>query len=160
MERSRVQTVLRSPVTAAVVGGLGGLVPVGRATGVLRAVLVGAPAALVATAVAVGQRQGPDEPSPSAAAPARSPRPADAVLPAEAGLPSGAALPAAAAVLTAGVQWLALALDREAEAFLRRRGAAHPRLVIAAVSAVLTVLAARADPPGGRRAPGDLQKSG
>ena len=133
MEPSRVVSLLRSPVTAAVVGGLGGLVPVGRATGALRAALVGAPAALVAAAVAVGQHHGAEEISSSVVAPEGS------------SLPAGAALPAAAAVLTAGVQWFSLVLDREAEAFLRRRGPPHPRLVLAGLSAVLVVAL---DPPG------------
>lgn len=138
MEPSRVATVLRSPATAAVLGGLSGLVPVGRARGVWKLVLVGGPAALVAGAVAVGQHRDEDGAS------ARS------------GL-SAAAFPAAAGVLTAGVEWGALVLDREAEAFLRRRGAPSPRLVLAAVSAVLTVLVVRLDPPSGSapEAPGE-----
>jgi len=92
-------------------------------------VLVGGPAALAAGAVAVGQRHLDDD------------------RPGGTGVPL-AVLPAAAAVLTAGGHWVTLVLDREAEAFLRRRSAPHPRLVLAAVSAVLTVLVVVLDPPG------------
>lgn len=106
---------------SAVAGGAWALVPVGRVHGLPRAVLVGVPAVVVAAAMATHQRVGA---APEGEVPLRA-----AVV-----------VPAAAGGLVAFTHWAALALDHSVEAFLVHHGVRRPRVVMAAVAAVVTPL--------------------
>lgn len=110
-----------SASASALAGGAWALVPVGRARGLARVLLIGLPAAVAAAAIASGQW-------------------ARTAAEGESSLRAVVALPVAAGGTVAFTHWAALGLDRGFEALLVRRGVRRPRLVMAAASAVITPL--------------------
>ncbi|MFC3687324.1 hypothetical protein [Aquipuribacter hungaricus] len=106
----------------AVAGGVWALVPVGRARGVTRTLLVAVPAAAAAAAVAASGWRAKAGPGGGTS------------------LRAAVLLPVAAGGVMAFTHWASLVLDHGVEDFLARRGVRRPRLVMAAVAAVATAL--------------------
>lgn len=116
-----MKTPVVSTSASALAGGAWALVPVGRARGLVRVLLVGLPAVVVVAAMTGGQR-------------------ARVAAKGEGSLRAAIALPAVAGGAVAFTHWAALGLDRRFETFLVRRGVRRPRLVMAAAWAVITPL--------------------
>ena len=115
----KLEAMLTHPAAQGLAGGAMGLIPLGRLTGWGQGLFIGIPAIVAAAG--------------GAAWAAASPKPARGRKLCAAG---------AATALLAGGQWLAIAVDRKMEAWLRKHGVRHPRLVIAAASGVATAAVA------------------
>lgn len=119
---------VRQAAAGAVLGGLSGLIPIGRLHGWGLRAYVAAPAVFVVPVGWVATRQQAETSGPSSSSSSSSSH-------------RVAIVAAAAAAISTG-QMLGVVVDRRAEGWLRSRGVARPRLVMAAASAVVGAVAA------------------